>query len=719
MKTKLFYFLSIYLKTTIFFLLPLTVIAQNFPNPEQNIFVNLGNSSVVESHLSDLDGDGYLDAIFSYGTNSNNGFIWLKNTDGLGNYSTPQNIVVTSIWMTDIHTADIDDDGDMDIITASSNSGDVYWFENLDGLGTFSSFNIIAPNEYGASSVFTADIDNDGDLDVLSASFLSNRISWYENTDGLGTFGSQQVIITSQNYMTDVYAADMDGDGDIDVLSASKNDDRIAWYENDGLGAFGPQQTITTNADEAILVYAADIDGDGDNDVISGSYADNRIAWYENDGLGAFGAQQTIYTNSTGLRDLNLTDLDGDGDLDIVSAYSYTTSTPHEILWHENKINCTGNFAPQQIIDSSAFAAWKVSTGDIDGDGDMDVLGSYTSSIRIAWYENITSSLPQTNLPEEIYICNENFEELCGPPSLGCNLIYNWYYNNPNGTSFLVSNNQCYTPDQYGTYTLITENENNIFSNYTVSILNPISQPSLGSNGEICIGEIISINGQGFDNGNYEITWYHNGQEIQVGGETLMTSFASGTITVKISYIGCKGIVTESVEVVKCCPDNIPVLGIDGEICVGEIISINGQGFDSINYEITWLHNGIIVQQGGTTLTTSYNSGMITVQVSYKGCKERISTNVTLKECCNKKECIDKSSINISPNPTKDKIIVKLNERSSGKIQVLDRAGNIVIETTVKQTLTKQVDLSKLRPGLYVVNIILKDKIITKKIIKE
>ena len=73
----------------------------------------------------------------------------------------------------------------------------------------------------------------------------------------------------------------MDGDGDMDVLSASGIDDKISWYENDGSESF-TEHAITTSADNAISVYAADVDGDGDMDVLSASYGDDTIAWYEN-----------------------------------------------------------------------------------------------------------------------------------------------------------------------------------------------------------------------------------------------------------------------------------------------------------------------------------------------------------------------------------------------------------------------------------------------------
>ena len=122
------------------------------------------------------------------------------------------------------------------------------------------------------------------------------QIAWYENTDGQGTFGDQQVITTEADGVPDVYAADLDGDGDMDVLSASRADDKIAWYENtDGQGTFGEQQVITTQATMPSSVYAADLDGDGDMDVLSASSGDDKIAWYENtDGQGTFGDSSSL-----------------------------------------------------------------------------------------------------------------------------------------------------------------------------------------------------------------------------------------------------------------------------------------------------------------------------------------------------------------------------------------------------------------------------------------
>ena len=131
----------------------------------------------------------------------------------------------------------------------------------------------------GTTSVYAADVDGDGDMDVLSASSFDDKIAWYEN-DGNENF-TLHTITTDAVGASSVYAKDVDDDEDMDVLSASQIDDKIAWYENDGNENFTPH-TITTIADAPSLVYPKDVDGDGDIDVLSASSGDNKITWYEN-----------------------------------------------------------------------------------------------------------------------------------------------------------------------------------------------------------------------------------------------------------------------------------------------------------------------------------------------------------------------------------------------------------------------------------------------------
>ena len=229
--------------------------------------------------------------------------------------------------------ADLDGDSDMDVLSASLADDTIAWYENTDGAGSFGPQLVISTAADGPITIFAADLDGDTDLDVLSASSNDNEIAWYENTDGLGTFGPQQIIFAGALGAWSVFAADVDGDGDVDVLSASFFDDTVAWYENtDGTGTFGPRLLISTAVPLAIAVFAADMDVDGDFDVITGSLGD-RTSWHTNlDGAGGFGSAQLVSAAGDGSSSVFAADLDGDGDLDVASASNFYD----EISWYEN-----------------------------------------------------------------------------------------------------------------------------------------------------------------------------------------------------------------------------------------------------------------------------------------------------------------------------------------------------------------------------------------------
>ncbi len=186
-----------------------------------------------------------------------------------------------------VYAADVDGDGDMDVLSASFGDATIAWFENTAGDGSAWTANTISTSAVGAISVYAADVDGDGDMDALSASNNDDKIAWYENTAGDGSAWTANTISTSAAIRaTSVYAADVDRDGDMDVLSASANDDKIAWYENTaGDGSAWTARTISTSAAiRATSVYAADVDGDGDMDALSASFNDDKVAWYENKG---------------------------------------------------------------------------------------------------------------------------------------------------------------------------------------------------------------------------------------------------------------------------------------------------------------------------------------------------------------------------------------------------------------------------------------------------
>lgn len=341
-----------------------------------------GCTNPEDIDVIDLDGDGDNDILMTY---ANSIQAWFENTDGQGDFSEKRRIGEDNFdHKKTISGFDLDLDGDIDVLISAY--GGIIWYENLNGQGNFPSQpEFISLTVSGGSSADAVDLDSDGDLDVLSSSTYDHKIAWYENFNGL--FGPQQIINSAAINASSVSHADLDNDGDFDVISASSGDNQIVWYENiDGLGGFGAPQIISSETLGENIVYMGDLDSDNDTDIISASFEDDKIAWYENTtGLGDFSAQMNISALESVNHPLDVFygDIDQDGDLDVLSASEFD----NKIAWFEN-LDGQGNFSPPHIITTNAFGANLVYASDLDGDGDLDVLSGASDNYEISWYEN-------------------------------------------------------------------------------------------------------------------------------------------------------------------------------------------------------------------------------------------------------------------------------------------------------------------------------------------
>ncbi|MDH3463320.1 MAG: FG-GAP-like repeat-containing protein, partial [Acidimicrobiia bacterium] len=334
-----------------------------------------GSASV---HVADVDDDGDIDILSA--SEGDDTIAWYEN-DGTQNFSAHP-VSSTADGASAAHAADVDLDGDIDLLSASANDNKVAWYEN-DGAQNFT-VHAISTSADGGRSVHSADVDGDGDMDVLSASEADDKIAWYENDGAQGFI--ERVITTSADGAGSIFATDVDLDGDIDVLSASALDDRVAWHENRTIhhsATFPSETVISTTALGARWVSAEDMDGDGDVDVLSASRDDDKIAWYENDGDQGF-SEHLISSSAIQARSVYVTDIDRDGDVDALSA----SIQDSKIAWYENRWNePTMDFAGY-VISQSALNARSAFAVDVDGDGDIDVLSASQSDDKIAWYEN-------------------------------------------------------------------------------------------------------------------------------------------------------------------------------------------------------------------------------------------------------------------------------------------------------------------------------------------
>ena len=282
-----------------------------------------------------------------------------------------------------VFAADLDGDNDMDVLSASVDDNDIAWYENTDGQGNFGPKQIIDGSQNVAVSVYAADIDGDDDMDVIACGFEGD-VSWYENTNGQGSF-TKHIIEVVGRAPSSVFTEDFNGDGDMDVLVAFRGLGAVSWYDNtNGLGTF-TERIITTDAESVRTIYAADFDGDGDMDVLSGSTAtgDGKLVWYKNDdGLGNFTTQPTIVTHPDGVWRNTAADIDFDGDMDVIAALDGNL-----LNWYENT-DGQGNFDEHVLSVNASGCDW-IYAVDLNDDGKKDVLAAEWGNNAVICYYNL------------------------------------------------------------------------------------------------------------------------------------------------------------------------------------------------------------------------------------------------------------------------------------------------------------------------------------------
>ena len=325
----------------------------------------------------DLDQDEAVDivAVNSYSNaevawwknNGNNEFIKITIRGGLNKVRS-------------VRAEDLNDDQHIDIIAAVYGENRIIYLEN-DGNETFVEY-VVDTNFVGAHTIDIKDVNDDGNPDILCSGFdyyyHNGEIAWWENDGNNPITWTKHLISDRFQQSPFIFAYDMDGDNDMDVIACGELNDEILWWENDGNENF-TEHMVDSLFDAAHTVIPRDVDMDGDMDILAAACISSHIAWYENDGSQEFTKHYMGYF--PGALWFDAADLDNDGDNDLFGA---AMGASH-LAWWEN----TGD---QQFIkhnfNSTFTQAFCVVPTMMDNDNDIDLVAIGWQSNRISWFEN-------------------------------------------------------------------------------------------------------------------------------------------------------------------------------------------------------------------------------------------------------------------------------------------------------------------------------------------
>lgn len=607
-------------------------ITETAPSPagfslKELTYIN-NESEVHDMAHADLDKDGDLDLVFTEST-ANRVAVRFNN---IGFFASSTNYPVGNA-PSRIKLLDVDGDSDIDIVTANRTSGHLSIIKN-NGSGVFSApVNVPAYMPY---DLCISDFDGDGDLDIATVGY-SGGISIVKN-DGNGNFTLEKAIPVNQSLA--ICTVDIDLDGDMDLIASTTAGMSI--FLNDGDGDF--KFLKNTNSELYMMrIYPADFNLDGKIDFATFTTGNLPISILLNKGNYEFESQKISAPGS--IRNFCISDVDGDRDIDLVVA------TSDQVLIIKN--NGAGGFTDLQNTYLGA-AAEAMTVFDLDGDKDMDIVTAN------AIYPRRLNTLVSE---QSVLIINKDLKLCVGSP---ITIEYNANIKFEPGNVFTVQlsdlNGSFADPtilsgaiadiDSGKIYTFIP---NNIYIGYDYKIRVVGSNPAIngvpyttkalrspiiyaGEDKEVCAETPVTLSASGL----YNYTW-DNG----VTNGTSFTPTATKTYTVHAtSYDGCSG---SDKMVVTVHPLPKVNAGQDQTICNGQPTTLTATGANTYMW-----YQGIT---NGVSFYPSSSRQYTVVGTDSRNCSATDHVYVTVSTCTGLDDQID-TQVRIYPNPVSDVLYV-------------------------------------------------------------
>ncbi len=400
-------------------------------NPEHGEWKNTlvaANTSDEGIGLADINGDGKIDIVAgrrAKGENEPTIIVWFENPGEASNHWKDTEIGFSNHAIDRIEIADFNGDGKRDIIISEERwpgrepDGNMFWYEQPAGSGDkWPRHRIVT--QYSMNNLDIADLDRDGDMDLVTSEHKGPELELqiWEN-DGKGTFSKFMVDRGHESHLGS-QLFDMDSDGDLDIVSIGWDQyENVHLWRNDAINksylSWKRYSTETgdlpvpNEGDQQTSCLVADLDKDGINDfVITERTKAPGVVWYKKTEEGW--DRKIIDENRVNIEaGYAIHDIDGDGDIDIVFGGDYQSN---ELWWWENPFpDYERPWKRFLIKESGEYKHHDQIFGDFDGDGKQEL---------VFWNQN-AHTLFLAEIPEDpknkkqwdyraIYIYNSNSE---------------------------------------------------------------------------------------------------------------------------------------------------------------------------------------------------------------------------------------------------------------------------------------------------------------------